>query len=199
MDDAERKRLVALVKRYSDENKTACELAAARLLLDEDPHSGFALLHTGIALSTLARYDEAIQALRRGLRHCSEGRKHLFHGHIGHAYLRRGRRRLAERHYRRAIEANPDDTMWHVFLGAMFSSHGDLEGAAVSFRSATRCDSGDLDEAWLNLGRVLRALERYDEARACFRRAVSFSPDFEPARTDLADCNELFEEFDGGA
>jgi len=44
-----------------------------------------------------------------------------------------------------------------------------------------------LDEAYLNLGLVLRAQERYKEALACFEKALELTPDYRKAITAKSD------------
>ena len=51
----------------------------------------------------------------------------------------------------------------------------------AAHRNATRCTKGAVDEAYFNLGLVLRAQERYQEALACFEKAIELTPDYEEA------------------
>jgi tetratricopeptide (TPR) repeat protein len=44
-----------------------------------------------------------------------------------------------------------------------------------------------VDEAYFNLGLVLRAQERYQEALACFEKALELTPDYREAITAKSD------------
>ena len=55
----------------------------------------------------------------------------------------------------------------------------------------TRCSKGCVDEAYLNLGLVLRAQERYTEALECFKKALELTPDYELAITGKSDMENV--------
>ena len=57
-----------------------------------------------------------------------------------------------------------------------------LRSVFALYRRAVQCHKGCVDEAWYNLGLVLRALERYDEALECFGRALAIDPQYKDAR-----------------
>jgi Flp pilus assembly protein TadD len=82
----------------------------------------------------------------------------------------------AEEWYRRAVQARPTDATSYIYLGAMLAKNGRLDEAEVCHRQATGCLEGCIDEAYLNLGYVLRAQGRYLDALECFREASSRDP-----------------------
>lgn len=165
----------------------ALALELSRELLQEFPDYNIGWLLQGVILYELARYGEAEQVLRNAIQGLPL--KALQHGytHLGHLCRERGEYDDAEKWYRKAIELDPDDAGWHIFLGALLAKRGDFSGAEASHRNATRCSSGRVDEAYLNLGLVLRAQERYKEALACFERALALTPDYQEATTAKAD------------
>ena len=55
------------------------------------------------------------------------------------------------------------------------------------YRQATRCTTGCTDEAFFNLGLVLRAQERFEEAAGCFREAIRIDPKYRVAKRALRD------------
>jgi tetratricopeptide (TPR) repeat protein len=57
----------------------------------------------------------------------------------------------------------------------------------VSHARATRCIEGRLDEAYFNLGLVLRAQESFREAKEAFEQALELDPHYGEARQALAD------------
>ena len=76
----------------------------------------------------------------------------------------RGAFRLAERWFRRAVALRPSDATDYIFLGALLAIAGRLSEAEAVHRRATKCKEGCRDEAYLNLGLVLRALGRWRSA-----------------------------------
>ena len=93
----------------------------------------------------------------------------------------------AARWYREAIDADPTDASHRIFLGGMLAKLGRFEEAEAEHRAATQCAEGDIDEAYLNLGFVLRAQARFAEAAACFRTAIHIDPGYKAARRALRD------------
>jgi tetratricopeptide (TPR) repeat protein len=153
----------------------------------------FVWLYYADSLSAMARYSEALAALRRGLRLCPPNRRHLVYYRFGHVHRRRGGFRLAERWYRRAAEASSADATYHIFLGALLAQAGRLDEAEAVHRRATRCRKGAIDEAFLNLGFVLRARRRYAKARKCFERALVLDPKYKEARKALSDVEHVLQ------
>jgi tetratricopeptide (TPR) repeat protein len=159
---------------------------ARRYLADYSDH-GPAWLLLGIAFTELGRYEEANQALLKALDLCPMVKRQIPLSHIGHMFHERGDCDRAAAWYRRAIEADPDDATYHIFLGANFAKQGRLIDAEKSHRTAIACGEGCIDEAYLNLGLVLRAQERFEEAAECFREAIRIDPDYRAARRALRD------------
>jgi len=164
---------------------------AARRILADHPRRAIAWLRLGDALRRMARFPEALAALRKALRLGPPEKRDLVCLHIGQAYQDRGSFGLAERWFRRTIELQPADTDWHAHLGRLHAVRGHFRAAAAAHRRAIRSKRGCLDEAFLNLGLVRRAEERYAEARQCFRRALALDPKYLAARKELADVDHV--------
>jgi tetratricopeptide (TPR) repeat protein len=103
----------------------------------------------------------------------------------------RGHYDEAEKWYRKAVELGPEDAGRHIFLGALLAKKGDFSGAEHCHRKGTRCSKGCVDEAYLNLGLVLRAQERYSEALECFRKSLELTPDYEDAIIGKSDMENV--------
>jgi tetratricopeptide (TPR) repeat protein len=163
------------------EGEHAHALELSRELLHDFPDFEIGLLLQGIILYELARYEEAEHLLQIVIQDLSP--EHLDHGyvHLGHLYRERGDYENAEQCYRKAIELQCDNAGRHIFLGALLAKKGDLAGAEAAHRHATKCTEGPLDEAYFNLGLVLRAQERYREALECFERALELDPQYKDA------------------
>ena len=165
----------------------ACALEKSRELLRNYPDFNLGWVLQGVILYELARYEEAEQVLHSAIQGLPL--EHLHHGYtqLGHLYRQRGDFANAEKWYRKAVELEPDDSGRHVFLGALLILRGDITGAEAVHRKAIRCSKGPVDEAYLNLGLVLRAQERYQEALACFEKAIELTPEYREAITAKCD------------
>ena len=186
--DSSRKRWKTLLKAaYGD--TPAYALLLARDFLHDFPDIAPAWILKGKILTDLARYDEARRAIAKSLRLAAPDRLRLHYSEMGHLYLDKGSYNTACRWYRRAIDADPDRTQGYIYLGAALAMRGLLKEAERVHRRATRCsgDKNDLDEAFLNLGLVLRAQERFDEALVCFRKALTLDPKYQEAKKAVAD------------
>ena len=75
----------------------------------------------------------------------------------------------------------------------MLALKGRLREAERAHRAATRCPEGCIDEAYLNLGLVLRAQERFEEASRCLREAIRLDPKYRVAREELRDVEGMLE------
>ncbi|MBT4866219.1 MAG: tetratricopeptide repeat protein [Planctomycetaceae bacterium] len=171
----------------------AYALELSRDLLRQFPDYDIGWLLQGVMLYELARYDEAEKTLRRAVRLIPDDS--LDHGyfHLGHLCRERGDYENAERNYRKALELAPDNAGRHIFLGAMLAKKGDFVAAEEVHRDGTRCSKGPIDEAYLNLGSVLRAQERYSEALRSFTKALELTPDYEEALVAKQDMEKVLE------
>jgi tetratricopeptide (TPR) repeat protein len=89
--------------------------------------------------------------------------------------------------YRKTIETFPHDATGYVYLGCLLARQGRLLEAEEVHRAGTQCIEGCLDEAFLNLGFVLRAREQFEEAAECFREAIRQDPAYKAAKEALRD------------
>lgn len=165
----------------------AYALELSRELLQRFPDFAVGQVLQGVILYELARYDEAEQVLNAAIQDLPP--EQLQHGyvHLGHLHRERGDYLGAETWYRKAAELAPDHAGPHVFLGALLARRGDFRGAEAAYRKATRCSKGAVDEAYLNVGLVLRSQERYTEAQECFNKALELTPDYSEAAIAKAD------------
>ncbi|MBK6691851.1 MAG: tetratricopeptide repeat protein [Myxococcales bacterium] len=88
-----------------------------------------------------------------------------------------------------ATDLRPTETSGWIMMGCAYALAGRFTEAAACHQRATVCD-GDPDEAFLNLGYVLRAEARFEEAREAFARALLLTPDYPEARSALADVSK---------
>jgi tetratricopeptide (TPR) repeat protein len=183
----ERERQYERLRRLSDGPFPALTISCARCYLADRPDHGPGWLLLGIALVELARYEEAEQALAKAIELCPSEKRQTPLSHMGHLFLEAGDYDQAAAWYRRAIEADPGDATYHVYLGAVLAKQGRLHEAEESHRTAIGCPEGCNDEAYLNLGLVLRAQERFEEAAHCLREAIRLDPEYRAAKRALRD------------
>ena len=85
------------------------------------------------------------------------------------------------------LSLDPEDATYRIFLGGVLATQGRLHDAEEVHRLAIASVEGCIDEAYLNLGLVLRAQERFPEAADCFREAIRLDPEYRAARRALRD------------
>jgi tetratricopeptide (TPR) repeat protein len=137
------------------------------------------------ALEMLARRSEGQDRLERSRREAQ----------LGRAYEALHRNEKAARHYRQAVEADPDNMMAALGLAAVLMAEAKLhEGAAsvdkwkevdqryreVLARHRTGLADGQVAEIWYRLGCCAGALGEDKKAEQSFRRALEREPMHEP-------------------
>ena len=141
----------------------------------------------GVGLVELARYEEALAALRHAIRLCPADRLSIPYTQMGHLYEQRGNLRRAALWFRKATVVSPTDADGYIFLGSVLALMGDLDGALKWYEQGARCESGRIEEAHHNAGLVLRAMGRYAEAARAFRRALKIDSAYVKAQQALRD------------
>ena len=182
------------IQRFRRAKHVGCTVELARRYLAAHPKDCVAWIYYADALCDMARHTEALAALRRAVRLFPPKKLHLVYYPFGNVHKHRGAFRIAERWYRRAVDVSPSDATYRIFLGGFLARAGRLQEAEAVHRRATRCKEGCIDEAFLNLGLVLRALERYADARKCFLRALVINPKYKAAREELSDVEHVIEK-----
>jgi tetratricopeptide (TPR) repeat protein len=173
----------------------ALSIELGKLVLAEEPDLVPALMIYGSALASVARHDEALAVFEHVLQVAPPESYRRIYQEIGHIHRARGEPREAEVAYRRASAYAPLDASPYIYLGGMLAGLGRLSEAEELHRSATRCVEGCIDEAWLNLGFVLRAQGRYFEALECFRRVLALEADDATAAAAVVDLEQVLFEF----
>ena len=135
-----------------------------------------------VALADLSRFEEAQRAFQQAFRLAAPDNLFWVFCDLGTMFRHMGDVSTAEHWYQKAIDHRPDDAQGYILLGAMLARIGRLDEAERLHRRATTCKAGCIDEAYLNLGFVLRARERYADALDCFNRALAIDPQYKTAR-----------------
>ncbi len=177
----------ARLDRLSRSPYVALTIRYGRQYLRDFPDHGVAWMTVGTSLVEVARYEEAEQAFAKAIEYCPPEKLQYPYSQLGHLFDRAGDHQQAAAWYSRAIESAPDDATFRIFLGAILATQGRFTEAEEAHRTALACSKGCIDEAYLNLGFVLRARERFAEAADCFREAIRLDPDYRAARRALRD------------
>ena len=175
------------MKRASDSECPALAVRLARRHLARFPDDFLAWHFLGERLVDLARYEEAEQAFGKLLEYLPPEKKWRASYSMGRLFREAGNYERSIEWYRKAIDAEPDEATSYIFLGAVLAKQGRLLEAQEVHRTATQCPRGCIDEAWHNLGLILRAREDFDEAAQCFREAIRLDPDYREAKRALRD------------
>ncbi len=142
-------------------------------------------------LYQLTRYDEAINVYTAAIDRFEDDRWGTYN-QLGHLYRYRGSFSESEHWYRKATEEDPDEAISFIFLGSVQARQGNLKQAEESYRRATGCtDAWNVDEAFHNLGLVLRGQGRFAEAAECFRKALEINPKYKDATSALEDVTQV--------
>ena len=164
----------------------ALRIELLRAFVRDFPDHGPAWHTLGRELTDVAKFDEAEQALHRaaGL---IQGPRHFLFCSFGRLFRYKGEPDVAEGWFRKATDEAPDDSMPYIYLGSILAAQGQLAEAEQVHRRGAACKECRVDEAWHNLGLVLRAQGRYDEALACFETALKLDPQYKAARLAARD------------
>jgi Flp pilus assembly protein TadD len=171
----------------SDSDLPALTIARARRYLKDYPDHGPAWMLLGIALNEVTHFEKARRALKKALKLCPPEKRRIPLAQMGHHFEFRRRFKRAVVWYQKAIDAAPEHASSYIFLGGILAREGRLDEAEAVHRAATMCQEGCLDEAFLNLGLVLRAQGRLVEAVECFVHALHLDPDDRAAKKALRD------------
>jgi protein O-GlcNAc transferase len=101
----------------------------------------------------------------------------------------------AERWYAKAVQ-HPKAADWGwvwILRGGNLARTNQLAAAEECHRHALTLSDTDHDEAWLNIGLVLRAAGKYTDAIDAFKKALELTPDYPEAREALDSLNGITE------
>lgn len=163
-----------------EDNRQACAMFEAAL--ERDPN--FALAHAHLALAKISLHgyanapsdvlDEALALTRKAvsLDEAESGCQRL----LALIHVNRREFELAERHYRRAYQLNPNDANALVQMGGLLARRGKLEEAMEWIDEGFRLNP--FPPPWYSaaLGNALFILGRYEEAAAALKELPNPGP-----------------------
>jgi tetratricopeptide (TPR) repeat protein len=175
----------AIAHASQNDHAATCVFLAERWLRDH-PDDLWVIHKYAEMLYLMTRYDEAVRVYTDAIEKFGDHRWGIYN-QLGHLFRYRGDFPQAEHWYRKAAEEDPDEASSLIFLGSTQARQGNLKAAEVSHRKATTCSAGCIDEAFHNLGLVLRGQGRLAEAAVCFRKAIEITPEYADAIQALED------------
>ncbi len=159
-----------------------CVVKSTQQYLCNYPNDGYAWLILGETFGQIARYKDAVYALRQAIRFFPEQHLDMPYAAMGEMYLTKGSLRAAERWYRKALAQNSNGTQNFIFLGTVLARQGRFAEAKRYHRQAAKLSTEDWDEAYYNLGLILRAERKYNSALICLNKAIKLDPEYEEAK-----------------
>ncbi len=174
-----------MMNEWNSDN-VSCHRHYAKLYTARYPNDMFGWIALADALSSIARYGEARDALKKAEILSTKDHQHIVYHQIGHLYREKGDHSRAEQWYRKSVEAN-GTTRNLIFLGACLAKQGKFSEAKKYHKKAIKVASDVPDEAYYNLGLILRAEERFEDACECFDKALELDPDYTIAKEARSD------------
>jgi uncharacterized protein (TIGR02996 family) len=180
--DEEFKKMRELAYAQFSDEREAVALEILQRYLAHMPDDYHARLLYADCLRIIGRREEAEYEFQRVSFAPKTISYHELHAKLGMLYQDWGKLSEAEEHF--AIACGPADSpgwAW-ILRGANLALMERFDDAAECHRKATKIESRcDRDEAFLNLGLVLRAQAKYEEAADAFRSALELNPDYPAA------------------
>ncbi len=98
----------------------------------------------------------------------------------------------AENWYQKAVQLLVNPPSWLLMLrGGNLASMANFSGALECYQKAILEDDVDEDEAYLNMGLVLRALGQYEDALKAFRKALALNPTYARAHSAISGLEDI--------
>jgi len=195
---AERKLWATLMRAWNS-GHVACRLEIASDYTSKYPNKFWGWIALADVLVKMAHYKAAHRALSRTERLATQDNRIRQHICInwGHLYNESCDLNRAVKWYRRALECKVS-TSALIFLGAVLAKQGKFSEAKRCHRRAihvaTDLAKDSPDEAYFNLGLILRAERRYAKALECFEQAIKIDPkqkEYGIAREDILEVLKL--------
>lgn len=138
----------------------------------------------GINYAQRAQYPMALDKLKRAL--SQDESLPSAHSAIAFVYQNMNEPAKAEKHYRRALELQPDDPALKNNFGAFLCSRSRADEAERLFLDAARNPQyGTPEAAWTNAGLCMKAQDM-EKAERYFREALKLQPDYREALAQMA-------------
>jgi uncharacterized protein (TIGR02466 family) len=165
------------------QNKLKEALVSYRQLVKYQPHIAEIHFNMAILLARLGKNRDAIVSYRMVLQINPQFAQAYFN--LAYLLEQQGQPEEAIQHYHQAISINPDYVEAHTNLANLLQHTGNLAIAENHYRRALAIAENAL--AYFNLGTVLYAQGRHDEALVAFEAAIRHNPQFADAWNSLGE------------
>jgi serine/threonine protein kinase/Flp pilus assembly protein TadD len=161
------------------------------------PLSPGARLNLGFNLGKIGDRVGALAAIREAIRLKPDFA--VAHSNLGNVLTEQGDLNGAIAAYREALRLKEDYPEAHHNLGVALAAKNDADGAIAEYRKAlgTRGDFPEAYKTHCNLGSLLQARGRLDEATAACREAIRLKPDHTEAHYNLGNVLKDKGQLDG--
>jgi tetratricopeptide (TPR) repeat protein len=187
MEDTTRERRFEAVSEADEADLTRYKLLLTRDLIRDYPDYTPSYLQYAVALVEAGRYEEAESAIEEGMKCCPQDKLHFVYVQFGYLYEAKGDIERAIEWFKECVVPEPLDADYHSNIGQVLAKQGKFKEAEECYLTAIECPEGRIDEAYLNLGYVVRGQERFAEAIEYFEKALEIEPEFEKAMLALED------------
>ncbi len=158
--------------------------------LVDHPESQRAWIDLGLALAELGRYDQAESAFQKVVELDDGGSPEVL-GEIGNLYRSKGDFDAAMSWYQKQIDAAPNNSMGHLYLGNIRLRRGEFDAAISIFETALKCEDVCLEEAHYSIGLASRGKGDYQLAKTHFEKALVYDQNFAAAKVALKDVKAM--------
>jgi tetratricopeptide (TPR) repeat protein len=129
----------------------------------------------------MKEWDKAIEVLNELTGDLLYATPHYPQFNLGRAYYGKKQYRLAEEHFKRALEMEPEYSQALLWLGLTYLATGRNDEAVAALSSAVEI-SPNFAQAQYDLGRAYLKLRNYRKAKEAFGKAAVLSPDSDIGR-----------------
>jgi tetratricopeptide (TPR) repeat protein len=151
-------------------------VAELRLVAEQDPGNARARLNLGVALAETGDLRGAIAEHLAVIQlNPDKGRVTLAHFNLGTFYKKSGEAGLAEEHFRKALEMDPQLAGAHFDLGEILSAQGKYAESLPHYSRAAEIQPTSAIFR-LRVATDLMRLQRYSEAKRALERSVRLIP-----------------------
>lgn len=165
------------------EGKSHEAIECYRSALHLNPESALTYYHLGVALKTIASWDEAATAFKKAIE--LQPRLSWSYNSLGQILGIQDKLDEAVFTYKKAIELGVDLPWFHEHLGNLLLKQGKLNDAVDCYRCAIKVNPDSAD-AWESLGVALQKQGNLAEAVNYYRKATQIQPESLKYRKSLA-------------
>ncbi|WP_161939929.1 tetratricopeptide repeat protein [Dissulfuribacter thermophilus] len=160
--------MILLARIYVHSNRIKDAIEVLEKALDKAPGNTQALFFLGNIYMEIKQYDKAIDVLERSLKEETQN-SFMIHYYLGRLYFDSNKLVDAERHFKKAVQLNPNMVDAYYGLALIYKKRGDVEDAIGAFDTYLHRRPQDLKARddyirfLIDAGRNEKALKEIDE------------------------------------